>query len=533
MRHLVPLAAAQVEAEVKRRLRSTGTLVAILALVVLSFMWIPDPRKNWTSISWRGAGGAITSGIYNSAYVGAASALLASLFLAIIGFYLVAGSVRRDAETRVGAILASTPISRTAYLAGKLAAHLVYLQVVAACALASGVLVFLRYGTGPFEPGAFLVPHLLLVPPSLVTTAALALLFDVTPGLRGRGGLIVYFFVFAFLFMALPGLLHGGMAQDRGVRGFPIYDPTGAIGVMQIVRSTLPEGSGGSISMGLQLHDEPVRRVVWRGLPVTGGWVAARAVALGLALVPLVLAVLLFDRFDPARARPRLRARRTAASAIEAIERPAAPIRPLPPVSTHPTAAGAIAAEARLIWEMVGWLRWPLLAAAVLAAVLPGAGTRVATAAFLLLLAPALSEVAAREHLHGTRALVFSQPAVPRSPVGWKAAAAALFALALGAPAILRAALASPARGFAFATGLLFVAGFAAGAGAVTRGRQLFSGVYVALWYAAVSGAGPLDFSGAFGGGLGAAARLAWVAAGAGAVGLALAAERWRGARGG
>ena len=146
--------------------------------------------------------------------------------------------------------------------------------------------------------------------------------------------------------------------------------------------------------------------------------------------------------------------------------------------------AGSVVTEApeRLIWEAASWLRWPLLAAAILAAVLPGPGARVATAALLLLLAPALSEVAAREHLHGTRDLVFSQPAV------------------------LRAALASPARGLAFASGLLFVAGFAAGAGSLTRGRQLFSGVYVALWYAAVSGAGPLDFCGAFGGGLAAGA---------------------------
>jgi hypothetical protein len=105
-----------------------------------------------------------------------------------------------------------------------------------------------------------------------------------------------------------------------------------------------------------------------------------------------------------------------------------------------------------------------------------------------------------------------------------------LFVLVLGLPALLRAFATSPAHGVAFVTGLLFVAGFAVGAGSLSRGGKLFSGVYTALWYMVVAGhgAGPLDFCGAFGGGLGAGSRLAFLAIGAAAVALAAAMEQRR-----
>ncbi|HLE84508.1 MAG TPA: hypothetical protein VJG13_09230, partial [Thermoanaerobaculia bacterium] len=86
---------AQVEAETKTRLRSTGTLVAVVALFAASFLWIPDPAKNSASIAWQTADERTVSGVYNSAYVGASSAIVAALFLSLIGFYLVTGSVRR------------------------------------------------------------------------------------------------------------------------------------------------------------------------------------------------------------------------------------------------------------------------------------------------------------------------------------------------------------------------------------------------------------------------------------------------------
>lgn len=509
---VLALLRAQVEAETKTRLRSPATLVAVVALFAASFLWIPDPAKNAVSIAWQGADERTVSGVYNSAYVGSSAAILAALFLSLIGFYLVAGSVGRDRERRVGAILAATPLSKTTYLGGKLAAHVVYLLIVAAVALAAGLLVFARFGTGPLRLGDFLVPFALLVAPGMVFVAALAVLFDAAPLLSGRGGLVLFFFVWAFALLVIPAELHGGIDRRRQVEGPALYDPVGLATFVRLVEESVPGIRPGGISIGLQIMDQPIERVEWPGVRWTRGEVLARLATLLWAAVPFGLAVLLFDRFDPARGRWRSRRLRrpppaaagdaTAAGAEATGSAPPAlttqALHALPPVALRPTAWRAILAEVRLLFlGAAPVVRWALPPAALLAAAPAGAGLA-GTAALLFLLAPLLAEVAARESLSGTTALVFSQPAVPLSPVLWKTAAAGAAVLALGMPRLLLTAVIDPGRALAFLLGLVATAAFAVGAGSLTGGGKLFSGVYVALWYVAVNGAPELDFSGAF-----------------------------------
>jgi hypothetical protein len=52
-------------------------------------------------------------GIYNSAWVGALMAVVTSSFLTLVGFYIVKGSILRDETTRVGQILAATPMTKS------------------------------------------------------------------------------------------------------------------------------------------------------------------------------------------------------------------------------------------------------------------------------------------------------------------------------------------------------------------------------------------------------------------------------------
>jgi ABC-type transport system involved in multi-copper enzyme maturation permease subunit len=154
-RWLAPVA-AQIEAELKMRLRSFATLAALLAFLAAAFLWLPDPGGNTSSLSWHAPDGTVVAPVYTSGYVGLAITLLGAVMLTLFGFFLVAGSVRRDREKGVGAILAATPISGTAYLCGKFAAHAAYLFVVAALALPAGLVRFARWGEGPFLPGDFL-----------------------------------------------------------------------------------------------------------------------------------------------------------------------------------------------------------------------------------------------------------------------------------------------------------------------------------------------------------------------------------------
>lgn len=422
-------------------------------------------------------------------------ALLASLFLVLCGFYFVAGSVRKDRESGVGAILAATPLTKAAYLLGKLAANAAYLAVLSLSTIPVGFYAFVRFGTGRFALAPMLLPFLAVALPAVVFIAAMAVLFDVTPGLRGRGGLVIWFFVSMFLLVQLPMFLAGvfspGTVRQVGFAGVASLHAV-------ILRAVPPEWRE-HVSTGLTFSNEPIVRVPWPGVDLTAGFVLGCLSQVLWAAVPLGLAVLVFDRFDPARRLRRARRDRAPAAAPEAA--PASFIRLEDLAPARPgrrSLARAVGAEVRLLWKTAPLLKWALPILAVLALVVPETVVKGLAAAFLLLLAPVISEAAAREDLAGTRALVLSQPLVPRSMVLFKAGALATFVGVLGAPLVLRFGMGSAALGAAFAAGLLFVVAFAAGAGALTRGGKLFSGLYLAGWYVAVNGVPSLDFTGVF-----------------------------------
>ncbi len=525
---------AQLGAEVRTRLRSAGTLVALAFILVGSTLWMPDPRGKAASLTWRLAGEAVNTPMYRSPYVGAATAILTAVFFVLVAFYLVAGSVRRDRETGVGAILAATPLGKGAYLAGKVAANTAYLGLIAAMILAVGVGKFLAFGEGPFEPARFLLPWLLVSVPAMLFVAAMAVLFDVTPGLRSRSGLVIWFFVSMFLFTALPLALGDGPDAS----GLPAFDPIGLATLHVLVKGSLPPEAR-EVSIGLIFRDGPLTRVPWAGIEIPWAAAAGRAASALLAVLPFLLSVALFDRFDPAR-RLAWRVLRRPPASPPAAENASAPdgggrtataafrIQELPAIDANPGARAAFLAEARLIWESSPLLRWALLAAGVAGGALPGESASFAAAAFLLILVPVISEAGAREALAGSEALVFSQPSVPLSGALWKTGSLALFLLAVSAPLLFRAALSSPARLIALVTGLLFVSAFASCSAFLTRGGKLFSGLYLALWYAAVNRLAAADFCGVLGGGLEPAVRSGYLAAGAAFLGLAMLVERRR-----
>lgn len=497
----------QVGAEIRMRMRSAATPIALVAFFAAAFFWIPDPAGRTASLTWDLPDGRVQAPLYSAAYVGFALAILSGVILAMSGFYLVAGSVRRDRERGIGAILAATPLSKTAYLAGKFAAHFAYLLVLDVLALGAGLVAFFWYGSGTFTPVSFAVPYLLLTIPAIAASASLAVLFDVTPGLRSRGGLVLWFFVFLFGLVKLPMDLAGidvDQPARRGTMARPVFDPAGIATDEWLVRQTVPSNATG-ISSGHITRDKEIERVPWKGVPLTAGLAGMRAVNFLIALVPLLPAILLFDRFDPARGR--LRARREGffghfarrwkdrrfAAVPEADGLPRAAVA-LTPVTTRPTAAAAILAEARLVWESASFVKWPLAVAAMLAGLLPG---NLAQGAFLVLLVPVISEAAAREKLAGAGPLVFSQPGVPSSPVLWKTAAVGLVVLALGAPLAVRSLLVSPARGLACVGGLAAVAAISAAMGSLTAGGKLFTGLYLVVWYMGLSNVAPADFTSA------------------------------------
>ena len=83
-------------------------------------------------------------GVYTSAWIGAMVSLVATTFLSLVGFYIVKNAVDRDRQTRVGEILAATPLTKASYLLGKLLSNFAVLAsmvgVLAVAAVAMQIL---------------------------------------------------------------------------------------------------------------------------------------------------------------------------------------------------------------------------------------------------------------------------------------------------------------------------------------------------------------------------------------------------------
>ena len=116
-------------------------------------------------------------GVYTPAWIGINMALVATCFISLVGFYIVKNAVERDRVTRVGEILAATPLTKATYALGKWLSNTAVLAAqVVVLALAS---IFMQFTVGEdrhLNLSALLAPFLLLTLPAISLTGAVALL---------------------------------------------------------------------------------------------------------------------------------------------------------------------------------------------------------------------------------------------------------------------------------------------------------------------------------------------------------------------
>ena len=134
-------------------------------------------------------------GVYNSAWVGCLMALVATMFLSLIGFYIVKNTIQRDQETRVGQILAATPITKSFYTVAKMISNFAVLAaMVAVMAIAAVIMQWLKAEDTHVQLWELLSPFLIFALPAVAFTAGLAVLFESVPGLARRSGQCHLFF---------------------------------------------------------------------------------------------------------------------------------------------------------------------------------------------------------------------------------------------------------------------------------------------------------------------------------------------------
>jgi hypothetical protein len=489
--------AAVVRADVLIRLRRPSTAVVFVLLSCIPYMWIPDPSTGRTLIGIAGG-----RALYNSAAIGMATAVLATMFIGLAGFYVISNAVKRDVLSRCGFVIASTTMRGSEYIIGKFAGNVVFLSLFTFGFMATAMAMVLVRGEAPLEPLVFARQYLLLLPPAIVCVSALAILFECTPLLRSKFGDVLYFFIW----MGLMGTV--ATMTEKGAGGWAAYFDVSGLGFMLQQLKTIYQTD--SLSIGASTFDATKPPLVFAGLQWGWQWVLPRIVSTLWPMSLLLVARLFFHRFDPARVRsmPNEKSHGTWIGRFNRMSKPIArlivragnAVAALPgvPLLARTAMTDALATIAQFPLASIAMIGFSVASLATdvkshFEGVLPFAFAACAIA---------LADIACREKRAGTTALVYATPGLRARFVVWKFASTLLVAIAfLGIP-IARAIALRPGSALPLLVSIVFLSAASTALGILSSNPKTFIVAFLTFWYIALSdkGASPaLDFAGWFG----------------------------------
>lgn len=487
-------------ADFLERTRSYGFLV-ILALTVFSaWRLVPDAGSTRAPMHFDAF-----RALNTPAGIGATVATMCGLWLFFIGFYLVSNAVKRDEDTGVGQIIATTQVGKATYLFGKALSNLaVLLAILGAVSLTLVLTLVVKGEGGGFDLVQLWIPLWVLVTPSLALVAALAVVAEVLFR-RLRGVVNVAYFFFWTLVMILPMVV---------AKSVPVGTPAGQVidvfamrTVVEAMETDLRRVEPGHRQMEVQINfpfdDKVDRTFVFGGFTQVFplwlwrfAWVGVAALLVGLVAVP-------FRRFDPAY-RHASAGRQGQKLARVQPDQQSIPVQgrtlALPSVETASPLLILLQSELRLMLH--GRSRWWWLATGGLllaTAVAPlGIAHRYILPGLWFWHVLVLSKLGSREVSARTTEIVFAAPSPLRRQLPAALGAGVALTLILGLPVLLRQLLVgNPAGALGVAAGALFIPALALALGTWTNGSKMFEILFTVLWYGAMNDAPPMDFAGA------------------------------------
>lgn len=493
------------------RFRRPSALVLFLLLSWLAYLWVPDPASGVALLVIDGQ-----RTLYDSAAMALATAVLCSILLGLAGFYLVSHTVARDLRTRCGFVLAATPVGNGEYLLGKLLGNFLFLGSLALGYMVSSMGMQLVRGEAPVDVGVYLWHYGLLVPPSLLTVSAIAVLFESIPRLAGKFG-DVLFFVLWMVTVSLGAILHEPSLGGGPGPGAADHLDFGGLGfVLQQISTQLDTVN---VSIGATSFDASQPPLRFPGFALPPEWVLARLTSLLAGLPLFLLAWWRFHRFDPDRVaiRPSQKGR----GYLQKVDGWLKPLtgglvtRGLRGLGRgvdrgggrRPGLANAVVADVSLT---LAESPRSLLALATLAILSLTLSARVAFSGLLpvgfLLFALMVAGAASRERRAGTQRLIASLPGLGAHPVSrhvtWKTLGAVALGFACLGPLALRSLAGDPARTLSILIGAVFVACAATALDVIASTPKAFLLLFLSFWYLVLNDGGSqrlLDFGGFFG----------------------------------
>lgn len=438
-------------------------------------------------------------GVLNSAWSGSMMTLVSTTFLSLVGFYIVKNSILRDQQTRVGQILATTPMTRSFYTLAKTISNFAVLgSMMAVLALAAIFLQLTHSEDTHFQLWTLLAPFLWVGLPAMAITAAVALLFETLPVLRGGAGNVIYFFVWGISF---------GISIERGLDDFAGFNVIGRN--MQAVLKAVNPAYTNDISLTVASSGVATKVFLWTGVDWNSHVIVHRLMWVAAAAGVALLAAGFFHRFDPSREnawRRQPQSPQPGVRDVASVEPASSPIvsathlTPIRAAATQTRLWGLVISELRLMLKGQRWW-WYVVAAGLfvgcLAAPVDTGHGGVLVAAWLW---PVLlwSQMGTREARCATQSLIFSSPRTlyRQLPAVW--IAGVLLALLTGGGTGIRLLLSADWPGLsAWLAAALFIPSLALALGVWSGTSKPFEALYTVWWYIGPAHHTPgLDFMG-------------------------------------
>ncbi len=473
-------------ADYKQRTRSYAFLITLAVGLYFAYICIPPHGANYSTVRM----GSYT-GVQNAAWIGYVTAMMTSVFLALIGPYLINSCIKKDTDTGVGAIVATTRISNFQYLLTKaMGSFLVLLSIVGCVFLMAVALVCIRSGTYPFQLVQFLLPYLLITIPTVFFVSALSVTAEV----------FLYRYVILmnigfFFFFGVVTSLQQNIAPPLDIYGVkPV-----TLAMEQTVLHQAPKANA-QPSIGFIFGAKKANKsFVFEGIQWTVAEVLGRVMWMGVGLILIFVSSLFFHRFD---IKQRFKARKKPKFSVVASQtKPLQDIKlsALPPITADYSVCPFIKTELLMLFRKGPRWLWLInlggMAALIFAPIT--IAHQIILPVLWFLQVARWSDLATKEKTNRIHYFTYAsyKPLTRLLPA--QVMAGIILALALATPLMLRyAAVLQFIQVLSIIAGSVFIVLFAVAIGTLSGGKKLFEILFFLFTYLNIERAPFADYFG-------------------------------------
>lgn len=472
-----------------QRTRSYAFLVTLCISIAIAYTFVPEPNASYSTIRI-----ADHIGYYNAAWFGYVTAIMTSIFLSLFGYYLVNSGIKKDMDTKVGQIIATTPISNVSYLLAKALSNFLLLASIVSVVCIMSIVLFFLYNDGySFEPIQFIKPYALITIPAMCFIAVVAVVFEVIFGKYTILQQLGFFVLFSVLMVFSP---KSDMEFSLDVFGSKIVMHE----LEQTVRTLTDSNEQADLSIGYVLGNvKKAEKFEFNGIDFPLHFLVSRVLILFIGIGLIILVSPLFHRFSH---KERISRKKSKIIHTEKERKGRAIILSNIPVATSYYGIGKLIKIEFLLLLRKGkkWLWLLNVIGMVLLAVLPlQLSHQLVVPILWFLQVHRISDISTKEFTHQVHEFAFVSFQPIRRLLFSQLFAGILLLVCLVLPLIVRLVIVGNVMAAnAVILGGIGVVLLASLTGMISKGKKLFEVFFFMLTYGNINGIIQLDYFGAY-----------------------------------